>query len=74
MNQKTLLLLGLGLDAPDTINILHELGLKIVFVQKENLFNKDTAILAQEIILFDFSSKDFYAIADKLNPNSVKYT
>lgn len=64
---KTLLLLGVGLYSPETVKKLHEVGLKIVFIQRKELFDKNIAADADEILLTDYRLPEFYTLANKLH-------
>jgi biotin carboxylase len=64
---KTLLLLGIGMDSPDTIKKLYDANIKVIFVQQKALFNKETSLFADQIIITDFLSQDFHLFAGKLH-------
>jgi biotin carboxylase len=64
---KTLLLIGTGLDSPDTVQRIHDCGIKVVLAQHPSRFDNHQSQYAECVILTDFQASDFFHLAERLH-------
>ena len=64
---KMLLVIGYGLDSPDTLKRIHDAGINIVFVQTKALLNVKAVACASDIVITDYLAEDFLVLADALH-------
>lgn len=64
---KTILLIGAGMDAPDSVKRINEQHIRVVFIQKSALYCELQGRGAECVILTDYEDADFLQFADSLN-------
>lgn len=64
---KTILLIGAGMDAPDSVRRINDQNIRVVFIQKNALYSELQGKGAECVILTDYEAADFLRLADTLH-------
>lgn len=64
---KKILLIGAGMDAPDSVTRISEQHIRVVFIQKCALYREPQGKGAECVILTDYEDGDFLRLADSLH-------
>lgn len=64
---KRILLIGTGMDAPDSVSRISEQHIRVVFIQKCALYRESQGKGAECVILTDYEDADFLRLANSLH-------
>lgn len=64
---KTILLIGAGMDAPDSVSRINDQNIRVVFIQKSALYCELQGQGAECVILTDYEDAEFLHLAGSLN-------
>ena len=64
---KTILLIGTGIDAQDSVSRINDQYIRVVLIQKRSLYREQQGKGAECVILTDYESTNFLQLADTLH-------